>query len=121
MQHDQNYISAEDIYRVSLSNRPDQFVTFCPAGFARARELGVGAIYMSMDGAGRYGYATWSDMTAPGEAATLARALMRAKAKERVRYRDRDVTNLRLSNLYIERGAAKASSPRKVASAGDAV
>lgn len=57
-------------------------------------------------------------MSAPGEAATLARALARAGKSERVRYHDRDVTNLRLSNLYIVRGAAQSASPRQPDIAG---
>lgn len=112
--------SAEGIVRLPITNRPGQFVTLCQAGHARALELGVGAIYISMDGAGRYGYPTWSDMSAPGEAATLARALVNAGKGQRVRYRDRDVTNLRLSNLYLEKGAAKGPTPRLPKLAGGA-
>ena len=112
MQDHHNAASSNAVYQRPITNRPGQFVTFCAEGEARLRELGVGAIYMSMDGARKYGYLTWSDMTAPGEAATLARALTNAGRGQRVRYRDGDVINLRLSNLYLTKGAAKSPSPR---------
>lgn len=112
MQDHHNARASNTVYHRPITNRPGQFAVFCREGEARLRELGVGAIYMSMDGARKYGYVTWTDMTAPGEAATLARALANAPKGQCVRYRDGDVTNLRLSNLYLTRGAAKSSSPR---------
>lgn len=112
MNHTAQIVSASADIRVPLSNRPGQYATLCPEGYAIAQRLGVGALYIALDGSRKHGYVTWTDMTAPGEAATLARALTGAGKGQRVRYRDRDTTNLRLDNLYIERGAAKAASPR---------
>jgi len=110
--------SIEAITSLPITNRPGQSVTLCGAGYAHCRRLRIGALYMSMDGAGKYGYVTFTDMSAPGEAATLARALAGAGRGQRVRYHDRDVTNLRLSNLYIERGGAKGPTPRASAQLG---
>ena len=120
----QNHIlnaSAKAIFRLPITNRPDQFVTLCELGHARAVELKVGALFMAVDGAGKHGYIRWSDMSAPGEASTFARAIMNAGHRECVRYRNRDVRDLRVSNLYITKGAAKVTSPRSPTDAGAAV
>jgi len=66
---------------------------------------------MSTDGSGQYGYVSFYDPWSAGEMATLARLLVGAGRGQRVRYRDGDRTNLRLSNLRIERGAAKGVTP----------
>lgn len=112
--------SAEATIRLPITNRPGEFVTLCPESFAIYRALGFKSVFMSTDGSGRYSYPSVADMTAPGEMATLARALTRAGKGQRARCRDRDVTNLCLSNLYLEKGAAKGPTPRLPKLAGGA-
>lgn len=112
--------SAEAIIRLPITNRTGKFVTLCAEGYAIFCKFGFKSIFMSTDGSGNYSYPSVADMTSPGEMATLARALTGAGKGQRARCRDRDVTNLRLSNLYLEKGAAKGPTPRHPNLAGGA-
>ena len=93
-----------------LSNDP-RTVSLCPVGEAFLVSRRNPSLFISWDGARRYGYVSYADLDVAGEMATLARSIAGAGRGQRVRHRDRDVTNLRLDNLYLERGYAKGQAP----------
>jgi hypothetical protein len=94
-----------------ITNMPSKFVTLCPAGDAYLAGLPPRSLFMSWDGSRRHGYVSIYEPMVAGEMQTLARRIAGARKGERVRYRNRDVTDLRLSNLMVERGGAKGQSP----------
>ena len=103
--------SGETVFRVPLSNRAGLHATVCQDGLDIIQSKDIRSLFMSTDGSGQYAYVSFYDPWSAGEMATLARLLVGAGRGQRVRYRDGDRTNLRLSNLRIERGAAKGVTP----------
>ena len=103
--------SGEPGFRIPLSNRPGRNATVCKEGLAIIEANDIKSVFMSADGSRKYDYVSFYDPWAAGEMATLARLLVGAGRGQRVRYRDGDRTNLRLSNLHVERGAAKGTTP----------
>lgn len=99
-----------------ISNRPGQFVRLCAVGEAYLAARGYPSIFMSLDGSKCYGYPSVYRADVAGEMATLAREIIGAPPRQRVRYINGDRTDLRLTNLRLERGAAKGQSanPRRV-------
>lgn len=94
-----------------ITNAPAQVAILCPAGVAFLDSLPPRSIFFSSDGARRYRYLSIYDPTVAGEMRTLARCIAQAGPGRRVKYRNGDVTDLRLSNLMIEQGGAKGQSP----------
>lgn len=104
-------VSGETVYRIPLSNRPGRYATVCEEGLAIIEANAIKSIFMSADGSRKYDYVSFYDPGSAGEMATLARLFVGAGRGQRVRYQDGDRTNLRLSNLRVERGAAKGTTP----------
>lgn len=94
-----------------ITNAPGQLATLCPACVAFLARLPHRSIFFSSDGARRHRYLSIYDPAVAGEMRTLARCIAEARKGERVRYRNGDVTDLRLSNLMVEQGGAKGQSP----------
>jgi hypothetical protein len=101
-----------------LSNDP-RLVSLCPVGEASLAARDDPSLFISWDGARRHGYVSFADLDVAGEMATLARYIAGAAKGQRVRYRDGDVTNLRLDNLRLERGYAKGQAPNPRRFGGD--
>ncbi len=101
-----------------ISNRPGAVVRLCAAGEAYLASRGYPSIFMSFDGSKRYGYPSVYRGDVAGEMATLAREIIGARPRQRVRYINGDRTDLRLANLRLERGAARGQSanPRRIGS-----
>ena len=78
-----------------LSNDP-RTVSVCPVGEAFLASRRQPSLFISWDGAKRHGYVSFADPAVAGESATLARYIVGAGRGQRVRYKDGDVTNLRL-------------------------
>lgn len=102
-----------------LSNDP-RTVTLCPVGEAFLTARGDPSLFISWDGARKYGYVSFSDLTVAGGMATLSRSIAGAHRGQRVRYGNGDVTDLRLSNLRIEKGGARGQSPNPRRAGGGA-
>lgn len=107
-------------FRLPLSNRPGRYVTFCQAGRDLLIKRGVGNIFMNNAGCPRYSYVYCYNHDVAGQIEAVARVLMGAGRGQCVRYHDGDVTNLRLANLHLTRGAAKGQSLYLGAFSGDA-
>lgn len=104
-------VSGETVFRIPLSNRPGHYATVCKEGMAIIEASDIKSVFMSADGSRKYEYPSVYNPHVAGEMATLARLFVGAGRGQRVRYLDGDRTNLRLSNLRIERGAAKGTTP----------
>lgn len=104
-------VSGETVYRIPLSNRPGRYATVCKEGLAIIEASLIKSVFMGVDGSGKYEYPSVYSPRVAGEMETLARILVGAGRGQRVRYYDGDRTNLRLSNLRVERGAAKGTTP----------
>lgn len=94
-----------------ITNMPGKFVTLCPDGEAYLAKLQPRALFRSWDGPKRYWYVYIYDPSVAGEMRSLARCIANAEKGQRVKYRNGDVTDLRLSNLIVEQGGAKGQSP----------
>ncbi|HEY0926773.1 hypothetical protein [Brevundimonas sp.] len=93
-----------------LSNDP-RTVKLCPVGEAFLAAQGDPSLFVSWDGSKRYGYVSFADPTVAGELTTLSRRIAGAGRRQRVRYLNGQVTDLRRANLCIERGGARGQAP----------